>query len=102
FSIFTADGVRVHLDPMFVASPPDKKTRKRSPVVRAVLDIDGRDMTYTALDDGGRRTALDAALAVFNADGTQAGGKDQTFTVTIPREKLAEHPMMSMQFRVDI
>jgi hypothetical protein len=87
---------------MFFASPPDPKTGKRSPVVRAVLDIDGRDMTYTELDNGGRRTVLDAALAVFYADATQAGGKDQTFTVTIPREKLAEHPKMSMQFRVDM
>ena len=102
FSVFTADGVRVHLDPMFFASAPDAKTGKRSPVVRALLDIDGRDMTYTKLDDGGRKTALDAALAVFNADATQAGGKNQAFHITIPRDKLAEHAKMSMQLRVDI
>jgi hypothetical protein len=102
FSIFTADGVRVHLDPMFFASPPDPKTGKRSPVVRAVLEIDGRDMTYTELDDGARKTVLDAALAVFNADGTQAGAKNQTFTASVSREKMAKYPKMSLQHEVDI
>jgi VWFA-related protein len=102
FAIYTADGVRVHLDPMFFASPPDPKTGKRSPVVRAVLDIEGRDLTYTELDDGARRTVLDFALAVFNADGTQAGAKNQTLTVTVPRERVAKNPTMSLQYGVDI
>jgi VWFA-related protein len=102
FSIFTADGVRVHLDPMFFASPQDPKTGKRSPVVHAVLDIDGRDMTHTELNDGGRKTVLDVALAVFNTDGTQAGAKNQTFIVSVPREEVAKRPMRSMQYAVDI
>jgi VWFA-related protein len=102
FSIFTADGVRVHLDPMFVASPPDPKTGKRRPVVRALLDVDGRDMTFTELESGARRTVLDVALAVFNADGTQAGAKDQAFTLSVPRETLAKNPKMSFQYGVDI
>jgi len=102
FSIYTADGVRVHLEPMFFAGPPDPKTGKRSPVVHAVLEIDGRDMTYTDLDDGARQTVLDAALAVFNADGTQAGARNQTFTVSVSRDKMAKYPKMSLQHGVDI
>jgi len=102
FAIYTADGVRVHLDPLFFASAPDPKTGKRSPVVHAVLEIDGRDMTYTELDDGARRTVLDVALAVFNADGTQAGAKNQALTVSMPRERVAKNPTMSFQYGVDI
>jgi hypothetical protein len=102
FSIFTADGVRVHLDPTFFAAPPDPKTGKRSPVVRAELDIDGRDLTYTELGDGARRTVLDVALAVFNTDGTQAGATNQTFTISLPRERVAKDPTMSLHYGVDI
>jgi VWFA-related protein len=102
FSIFTADGVRVHLDPLFFAAPPDPKTGKRSPVVRAELDIDGRDLTYTELEDGARRTVLDVALAVLNADGTQAGATNQTFTISLPRERVAKDPTMSLHYGVDI
>jgi VWFA-related protein len=102
FAIYAADGVRVHLDPMFFASPPDPKTGKRSPVVRAVLEIEGRDLTYTELDDGAKRTVLDVALAVFNADGTQAGAKNQTLTVRVPRERVARNPTLSLQYSVEI
>jgi VWFA-related protein len=102
FSLFTADGVRVHLDPMFIASPPDKKTGKRHPVVRALLDIDGRDMTFTESENGAGRTVLDVAVAVFNADGTQAGAKNQAFTMSVRREKLAQDPALSFQYSVDI
>lgn len=102
FSLFTADGVRVHLDPMFVASPPDPKTGKRRPVVRALLDVDGRDMTYAELENGARRTVLDVAVAVFNADGTQAGAKNQAFTLSVSRDALAKNPRLSFQYGVDI
>ena len=105
FSAFTADGIRVHLDPLFFASPLDPKTGKRHPIVRAVLDIDGRDLTYTELEDGGRKMVLDVALAVFNVDGTQAGAKNQTFTVIVPREKVAKFATfakLSPQYHVDI
>jgi VWFA-related protein len=102
FSAFTADGVRVHLDPMFLASPPDKKTGKRRPVVRALLDVDGRDLTFTEPENGARRTVLDVAVAVFNADGTQAGAKSQAFTVSVSQETLARNPNLSFQYGVDI
>jgi len=103
FAIYTADGVRVHLDPMFFAAPPaDPKTGKRSPVVHAMLEIEGRDLTYTKLDDGAMRTVLDLALAVFNGDGTQAGAKNQTLTVSVPPERAARNPTLSLRYGVDI
>lgn len=101
-SLFAADGVRVHLDPMFLASPPDKKTGKRHPVVRALLDVDGRDLTFAEPENGARRTVLDVAVAVFNADGTQAGAKSQAFTVSVSQETLARNPNLSFQYGVDI
>jgi len=76
FSLFTADGVRVHLDPVFAASAVDPKTKKRKPVVRATLDIDGRDLTLQDSTDGAKKIVLDMALAVFNVDGSQAGGEE--------------------------
>ncbi|HUP02526.1 MAG TPA: VWA domain-containing protein [Bryobacteraceae bacterium] len=101
FSIYASDGVHVHLDPMFFTSMPDPKTHKRNPVVRALLDIDGRDLTYADRGDGAKRTTLDVAVAVFNADGTQAGAKNQALNISVPRTPV-KNPRLSMQYTVDI
>lgn len=101
-SLFTADGIHVHLDPSFLASAPDPKTHRRSPIVHARLDIDSRDLTANDDDAGGKKIVLDMALAVFNVDGSQAGAKNMIFTIIVPREKVARMPKMGLQYTMDV
>ncbi len=101
FSMFTEDGVHVHLEPAFLASAPDEKTHRRRPIVRARLDIEGRDLVGVD-ESGGRRFAFDLALAVFNMDGSQAGGKNMAFSVIVPPEKIEKVASAGMQYTLDV
>jgi VWFA-related protein len=105
FSVFTQDGIRIRLDPLFAASSPNRKN-KRSPFVRALLEIDGRDVTFADMDggkDGGKKkTVLDVALAVFDADGAQAGAANKAFTLQVSKEKAADLAKASLQYKLDV
>jgi len=101
FSVFTQDGIRIHLDPLFAASSPDRK-KKRSPFVRTILDIDGRDLAFSDADGGKKRTVLDVALAVFNEDGSQAGATNKSFTLLVSKDKAAEIGKTGLQYTLDV
>jgi VWFA-related protein len=110
FSVFTQDGIRIRLDPMFGASNVNRK-KKRSPVVRTLLDIDGRDITFADVDggdvkggkDGGKKTTvLDIALAVFNEEGDQVGAADKAFTLLLSKERAANFGKTSLQYTLDV
>ena len=101
FSVFTRDGVRIRLDPLFAASNPNQK-KKRRPLVRAVLDIDGRDVAFADADGGKKTTMLDVALAVFNEDGTQAGAANKAFTLLVSKEKAEDLAKSTMQYQLDV
>ncbi len=102
FSVFTQDGIRIHLDPLFSASKPNPK-KKRSPLVRAVLDIDGRDVAFADADGGKKKMALDVALAVFNEDGTAGrGAVNKAFTLQVSKEKAAGLAKASLRYSLDV
>jgi len=101
FSAFTQDGMRVHLEPLFAASAPDRKG-KRSPIVRAVLDIDGRDLTFSDSDGGKKKTVLDVVVAVFDEDEAQAGAANKAFTILLSKEKAAAIATASLQYTLDV
>ena len=101
FSIFTQDGMRVHLEPLFAASTPNRKG-KRSPIVRAVLDIDGRDLIFSDSDGGKKKTVLDVVVAVFDEDETQAGASNKAFTILLSKEKAAALATASLQYTLDV
>lgn len=110
FSIFTQDGIRIHLEPLFGASNLNRK-KKRNPVVRTFVDIDGRDVAFVDVDggdtkggkDGGKKKAvLDVALAVFNEDGDQVGAANQAFTLQVPKERAAELAKTSVRYKLDV
>ncbi len=105
FSVFTQDGVRIHLDPLFAASNPNQK-KKRSPFVRAIIDIDGRDVVFADVDggkDGGKKKlVLDVALAVFNEEGDQVGAANKAFTLLASKEKAADLAKGSVQYTQDV
>lgn len=101
FSVFTQDGIRTRLEPLFAASTPDKK-KKRKPVVRAVLNIDGRDVALSDADGGTKKTVLDVVVAVLDEDGAQAGAANKTFTLVLPKEKAAALAKASVQYTLDV
>jgi VWFA-related protein len=101
FSAFTEDGVRVRLDPLFAASPANRKN-KRSPLVRAVLNVDGRDVTFSDAEDGKKKTVVDIALAVFDADGNQVGAANKGFTLLVSKERAAQLAKASLQYKLDV
>jgi VWFA-related protein len=101
FSAFTQDGIRVHLEPLFAASSPDRKG-KRSPIVRAVLDIDGRDVAFSESEGGKEKTVLDVVVAVFDADQTQAGAANKAFTILLPKVKAAAFANSSLRYMLDV
>lgn len=82
FSPFAATGIRLRLDAVYGAAPADPKTKKRLPVLRAMLGIDGGDLKFTDAPDGKKKLTLDVLVGVFNQDGTAAGSADQQFTIS--------------------
>jgi VWFA-related protein len=115
FSVFTQDGIRIRLDPMFGASNLNRK-KKRTPVVRTLLDIDGRDLAFADVDGGDvkggevkggkdgaqKTTVLDIALAVFNEEGDQVGAANKAFTLLVSKERAASLTKTSLQYTLDV
>lgn len=101
FSVFTQDGIRIHLDPLFAASGPNKKG-KRAPFVRTVLEIDGRDLMLADAEGGIKGTVLDVAVAVFNEDGGQAGAANKAFTIRLTKEQAAALAKTSLRYSLDV
>lgn len=101
FSVFTQDGIRLHLECLFAASKPNKK-KKREPLVRARLDIDGRDLTFS--DSGGdkKKIVLDIVVAVFNEDGRQAGAANKRFTLQVSKEQAAKIAASGLEYKMDV
>ncbi len=94
FSVFTQDGVRIHLSPLFAASKPDRK-KKRSPFVRALVDIDGRDVVFADVDggkDGGKKKAGAGCCSRWCSmrKATQVGAANKAFTLLASKEKAAD------------
>jgi hypothetical protein len=84
----------LRLDAVYGAAPPDAKTKKRLPVVRAMLAIEGGDLKFTDAPDGKKKLILDVLVGVFNQDGTPAGSADQRFTISAPAadaERMAKY-----------
>jgi VWFA-related protein len=101
FSIFTQDDLRIRLNPLVTASSPNQK-KKRSPLVRVSLDIDGRDLTFTSIDAGKKKAVVDVAVAVFNEEGSQVGAANQAFTFQASNEKAAEMGKSSLQYHLEV
>ena len=88
-SVFTQDGIRIRLDPLFAASRPSQK-KKLSPFVRAALDIDSRDLV------------VDIGLAVFDEEGTQVGAANKAFTLEVSKEKAADLARAGLRYTLDV
>jgi hypothetical protein len=105
FSAFTQDGIRIRLDPLFGASSgasSPAKQKKRNPVVRAILDIDGRDLAFSDAESGKKKAVLDVVVAVFDEDAAQAGAANKAFTLQVSKEKAAGLAKASLRYSLDV
>ncbi len=101
FSPFTQDGVRIHLQSLFTASAADKK-KKRHPLVRAMVTIDGRDLEFSDSADGKKKLDLDVVAAVFDASGTQAGAENKKFTLRLSEKKAEELAHGNLEYTLNV
>jgi VWFA-related protein len=75
-SPFAAADVGLRLQTLFVDD------EKAGPTLRAMLRIDGRDLTFVEKPGGGWQVVLDVAAVTYGADGAAVDRKDQTFTIS--------------------
>jgi hypothetical protein len=68
--------------------------------VRAVLDIDGRDVAFKDSDGTDKKTVLDVVVAVFDEDGAQVGAANKAFTLKVPKATDLTHA--SLQYKLDV
>ncbi len=82
-SPFAAPDLGLRLQALFV---DDEKT---GPTLRAMLRIDGRDLTFVERPGGGWQVVLDVAAVTYGSGGAAVDRRDQTFTLGTQR---AERP----------
>jgi hypothetical protein len=77
-SPFNAGKIRMRIDPRYSASPPDSKTKQRSPLLRIGLHVDGRDLVLGEAESGKKKLVYSALVIVANQDGKThvEGGQD--------------------------
>jgi VWFA-related protein len=102
FSPFSASGIRLRLDPVYGASGPDPKTKRRLPVMRAMLSIEGGDLQFSDVDSGRRKLVLDVLVAVFNQDGTSAASQDQQFVISATQDQAAQLAGTGLHWTKDV
>jgi VWFA-related protein len=73
-SPFGTAGVRVSLASQFLNREPS------GPEVRAILHIDGRDLSFQNQTDGSKKIVFDAAVMTYGENGAVADAKYSTFT----------------------
>ena len=82
-SPFAAPDLGLRLQALFVDD------EKAGPTLRAMLRIDGRDLTFVERPGGGWQVVLDVAAVTYGSGGAAVDRKDQTFTVST---QAAERP----------
>lgn len=75
-SPFAAPDLGLRLQALFV----DDETT--GPTLRAMLRIDGRDLTFVERSGGGWQVVLDVAAVTYGSSGAAVDRKDQTFTLS--------------------
>ncbi|HYU44200.1 MAG TPA: VWA domain-containing protein, partial [Vicinamibacteria bacterium] len=94
-SPFAAADVGLRLQALFIDD------ENGGPSLRAMLRIDGRDVTFAETPDGGRQAVLDVVAVTFGAAGASVDRRDQTFTIQT-REAAAPAPDTALFYTVDL
>jgi len=81
-SPFSASGVGVRMTPLFADDP------KLGPVVRCLLHVDARDLTFVETHDGLREAVLDLAVVAFGDSGGMVSRQARTQQVRVRADAL--------------
>jgi VWFA-related protein len=90
WSPFSAGAVRIQLTPMYSASPPDSKTKRRHPVLRTLVAIDGSRFEFSDAPGKEKKLVLDIQAAVFTPEGQPAGYRNRRFTAVVSPARARE------------
>lgn len=83
-SPFGATGVHLRLTSLFANDP------KLGPIMRSLLYIDPRDLTFSDEPDGFHKTVFDLLAITFGDNGVPVGQVGRTFTITIPNKEYSQ------------
>jgi VWFA-related protein len=102
-SPFNAGKIRMRIDPRYSASPPDSKTKQRSPLLRIGLHVDGRDLVLGEAESGKKKLVYSALVIVANQDGKPTSREARTFSFALTPEQAIDlvnigvHPSLDLQ-----
>src|SRR5262249_36826126 len=74
---------------------------KTGPTLRAMLGIDGRDLTFVEKAGGGWQVVIDVAAVTYGKGGVAVDRKDQTYTLRAPGAQRPE-PRTAFHYPVDL
>ena len=102
WSPFSAGAVQVQLTPLYSASAPDDRSKRRNPVLRTVLAIDGRRFEFTDTAGGEKQLILDIVVALFTPEGESAGVRDQRFTIVASPARARQLSAAGVSYTLEI
>ena len=76
-----AVAVPLQLTTLYTASAPDARNKRRHPILRTTLAIDGGRFVFTDTAEGKKRLTLDVAVTVLTVEGKPAGFRDQRYAI---------------------
>ncbi len=88
-SPFAAGSMRLRIDPVYEATAPDSKTKRRGTVLRALLQVDGSDLKFLPGSDGKNKLTYSMLVAVFRQDGSPVRDGEHTYTIDVTPEEEA-------------
>jgi hypothetical protein len=101
-SPFSAGNMRLRIDPLYEATPPDSKTKRRRAVLRALLQVDGSDLKFLPDTDGKEKLTYSVLVAVFRQDGSPVGSGEHTYTVDVTPEEEARLKVSGLHISSDV
>ena len=101
-SPFSAGSVRLQIEPLFEATPPDSKTKRRGAVLRAMLQVDGSDLKFVPDASGKVRLTYGVLVAVFSQDGNPVGSGERAYTVDLTPEEEARLKVAGLHISSDV
>lgn len=93
-SPFAAGSIRLRIDPLYEVTAPDPKTKRRQARLRALLRVDGGDLTFVPDArgiDGRKQDTLTYAVlvTVFGENGNPVGSGEHTYAIGATPEEEA-------------
>jgi hypothetical protein len=101
-SPFAAGSMRLRIDPLYEATPPDSKTKRRGAVLRALLQVEGSDLRFLPDANGKEKLTYSVLVAVFSQNGNPLGSGEHTYTIDVTPEEEARLKASGLHISSDV